>query len=172
MLMAVMTAGATYAAAAMLLLGNSGGPSGPVEATPSERAEPGSPLRIELAPVEDSRWELTGIDILLDGQPLAAPAPASEPAEPAQGARPVWSGVVAPGPHNLAALLTFRPRNPGRDAIGPSRTIRIETEHRFPARPIRPLVLLITPVRPAPAAGDLLLTRFTLAPPPGDPPVQ
>jgi hypothetical protein len=99
-----------------------------------------------------------------DGQAKGETPESQADGETADGQLPVWSGVVAPGPHHLAALLVFRPRdaNLAGDA---DRTIRVEAQHLFPARPIRPLVLLITPVRPAPApAPDLLLARYTLAP--------
>jgi hypothetical protein len=137
-------------------------------------APDGNPVRIEVADAGDPAWVLARIDVLLDGVPQAPAADDAEEApgeaddqeegETSEGPRPVWSGVVAPGPHNLAALLVFRPRD--ADLAGNvDRTIRVEAQHLFPARPIRPLVLLITPVRPTPApAPDLLLARYTLSP--------
>jgi hypothetical protein len=125
-------------------------------------APDGNPVRIEVADAGDPAWVLARIDVLLDGVPQA-PGEADDQEE-AEGPRPSWSGVIAPGPHTLAALLVFRPRD--ADLAGsPDRTVRVEAQHLFPARPIRPLVLLITPVRPTPApAPDLLLARYTLAP--------
>ena len=154
-----MLAGGTGAALSLLLFSNPGAPVSPAPGPAPARAAaaevspaavvPLHPLRIELSPHDDPAWELTRVDLLLDGTPLEAPPATGDALD---GARPVWSGVVAPGPHNLAALLFFRPRSPAGPAREVESTIRIETEHRFQARPIRPLVLLITPARPAPAA--------------------
>jgi hypothetical protein len=129
----------------------------PAEPAPADGAETNSPapllaeaahpVRVALDLGGDSVWELVRVDVLLDGRRLRSDEPESEASAP----RPVWSGVVAPGPHNLAALLFFRPRAPAGARIEvPTRAIRIEAEHRFGTRPIRPLVLLITPARPAP----------------------
>lgn len=162
---AVILEGSTGAALLLLLFSDPGaaassaqGPS-PARTTAGVMAPaaeaPVHPLRIELAASDDPDWELTRVDLLLDGTPLEAP-PATDGLD---GARPVWSGVVAPGPHNLAALLFFRPRSPADPSREVGRTVRVEAEHRFHARPIRPLVLLITPARPAPPSpADQALT--------------
>jgi hypothetical protein len=104
------------------------------------------PVRVAIDLGADTRWELVRVEVLLDGRRLRS----AEPSTGTSAAHPVWSGVVAPGPHNLAALLFFRPRAPAGANAVPTRAIRIEKQHRFSQRPIRPLVLLITPSRPAP----------------------
>jgi hypothetical protein len=156
MLRDVVAAGGTCAALALFLVTQGALPA-------SADDEPaGSAVRIELAAAEDSRWELTRIDMLVDGVPHPSSDSSSEDAE--AGAAPVWSGVIAPGPHTLAALLVFRPRDANLAATV-ERTLRIEAQHDIPTRPIRPLVLLITPTRPTPApTPDLVLARYTLTP--------
>ena len=160
MLKAVVAAGVTCAALALLMA------SAPVRAqvlAPAEDAiapQPGgTALQIQIDGADDPRWELTRIDVLLDGAvqvPAEAAAADDESGqlredqrgdEEEAAGRPVWSGVVAPGPHTLAALLFFRPRNPDLDGnVG--RVVRLEGRHLFPARPIRPLVLLDHPGPP------------------------
>jgi hypothetical protein len=135
-------------------------------------------LQLAVAGQEDPRWELTRVDLLLDGESLESievigseAAESSLPAERSarddgdggaspdgsgsgETPRPLWFGQVAPGPHNLAALLFFRPRTPAVVTAGSSDTvIRLETM-LHPDRAIRPLVILITPVRPGPAPLD------------------
>jgi hypothetical protein len=159
---AVVVTGGIVTALALLLVSQPAAPDAP----------DGNPVRIELADAGDPAWVLARVDVLLDGVPQAPAgeagdqAPEEVPAEAAEDPRPVWTGVIAPGPHNLAALLVFRPRDADLAGAGNAdRTIRVEAQHLFPARPIRPLVLLITPVRPTPApTPDLLLARYTLAP--------
>jgi hypothetical protein len=167
MLKAVVAAGVTCAALALFLA------SAPARAQVIDPLEDpiadqpaGTALQIQIDGADDPRWELARIDVLLDGVPQA-PAEAEAAADAQSGdeetTAPVWSGVIAPGPHTLAALLFFRPRNPDLDGnVG--RVVRVEGRHLFPARPIRPLVLLITPVRPTPPPSDLVLTSYTLAP--------
>jgi hypothetical protein len=164
MLRDVVAAGGTCAALALFLVSQGALPA-------SADDEPaGSAVRIELDGAGDPRWELTRIDLIVDGVPQPSSEPSSDPSadpsseDPEEGAAPVWSGVIAPGPHTLAALLIFRPRDADL-AAKVERTIRIEAQHDIPTRPLRPLVLLITPTRPTPApAPDLILARYTLAP--------
>lgn len=169
----VVSAGGIQAAVAALLLAQAETPAGLAGADARELAppvdpEPAATLEVALdqpadlsgADADVMGCELTGIELLLDGTSLSAPLlPA------ASGARPVFSGLVAPGPHNLVALLFFRPRapDPARSAEPP---IRLVAEHRFQSRPTRPLVLLITPARPTPACDDLPQVRFAAAPAP------
>jgi hypothetical protein len=145
-LLGVMLVGGMWAALTMLLPGWAAGPVDSVL-----RMEPAGleqSVRVNLKVPDDSQWELTEVQIVLDGAPLGSQSPASEPS-----GRPdlLWSGVVAPGPHTLVAFLSLRAR-PSGDEAEPSRvrTVEIATQHRWEARPLRPLVLLITPVRPSP----------------------
>jgi hypothetical protein len=126
----------------------------------SNAADGETALQIELEQTIDPGWELTGVELQLDGTAIATPQ-ASDTA----GARSLWSGVVAPGPHTLVALLFFRSRAPIDPTGKLPEPVRLVTEHQLDQRPIRPLVLLITPARPAPPGlSDPPQAHFALAP--------
>jgi hypothetical protein len=128
-------------------------------------------LQLTLAPADDGDWQLARVDLVLDGTDLAsvevpAVAPRADRAQPAAAETPaprprLWSGQVAPGPHDLIAWLFFRPRSPAGAEL-----VRVQKSLRFD-QPIHPLVLLITPVRPSPAPREPALpAQLSFAPSP------
>jgi hypothetical protein len=133
----------------MLLLSWPGSRVGAAPA-PAEPVPLDPSLQVDLDSRDDPQWELTRVELLLDSAPLA-PASSDGPgtaSAPLEAPRRLWSGLVAPGPHNLAAILFFRSRAPEDPVKFVLRTVRVETQHRWEAKPLRPLVLLITPVHP------------------------
>ncbi len=126
-------------------------------------------LQLTLSRSGDAEWQLTRVDLVIDGEDVGSVEVSSDPVtaetskqpEPCAAKPPkLWSGQVAPGPHELTALLFFRPRLP----VG-GELVKVESRVRFD-QPIHPLVLLITPVRPRPAPPPPDPTQLSFAPAP------